>query len=285
MHSLVAIERWPGRHAVAVVARTPGGTAVTASLGALDAPFAYASVTKVVTTLAILAEVGAGGCALEDEVGPPGATLAHLLAHASGLPLDGTSPVAAPGTRRIYSNVGIELAADHAARHAGTSVPAMLHANVLEPLGMVRTTLEGTAAAGLVGPTVELSALAAELVDPTLVDPALAARARAVQFPGLAGVLPGFGRQDPCDWGLGLEVKGTKHPHWTGTTWPPWTFGHFGQAGGFVVVDASVGLAIVTLGDEAFGPWSTASWPGLTDDVRAEALAKAPAHDGAERAT
>jgi len=28
-----------------------------------------------------------------------------------------------------------------------------------------------------------------------------------VAFPGLAGVLPGLGRYDPCDWGLGFEIS------------------------------------------------------------------------------
>ena len=37
-----------------------------------------------------------------------------------------------------------------------------------------------------------------------------------VAFPGLRGVLPGFGLQDPNDWGLGLEIRGRKAPHWTG---------------------------------------------------------------------
>jgi L-ascorbate metabolism protein UlaG (beta-lactamase superfamily) len=70
--------------------------------------------------------------------------------------------------------------------------------------------------------------------------------------------------------GLGAEVKGTKSPHWTGATWPTASLGHFGQAGGFVVVDRGAGVAVATLGDTAFGPWAKASWPSLTDDVRAE---------------
>ena len=132
---------------------------------------------------------------------------------------------------------------------------------------MARTVLEGRASAGAVGPVSELAALASELLVPTFLGPALAARQRAVQFPGLIGVLPGFGRQVPCDWGLGVEVKGTKRPHWTGTRWPATTTGHFGQAGGFVAVDAVAGVAVATLGDEPFGPWAKAAWPAFTDDV------------------
>ena len=44
-----------------------------------------------------------------------------------------------------------------------------------------------------------------------------ASMASTVAFAGLRGVLPGFGLQEPCDWGLGLEIRGSKSPHWTGT--------------------------------------------------------------------
>jgi CubicO group peptidase (beta-lactamase class C family) len=270
MGSLDAIERWPGRHAAVVVATSPAGTAVAASWGELDEPFAYASVTKLATTLAVLVEVDQGRCDLGEPVGPPDATLAHLLSHASGLGLEGEGPVAAPGARRIYSNVGVDLAAAHAARRARVTPADLVAANVFEPLGMSRTFLERRASDGAVGPVSELAALTGELLAPTLLGPELAERQRTVQFPGLIGVLPGFGRQAPCDWGLGPEVKGTKQPHWTGSSWPTTTVGHFGRAGGFVAVDTAAGIAVATLGDESFGPWAIAAWPTLTDDVHRE---------------
>ena len=43
------------------------------------------------------------------------------------------------------------------------------------------------------------------------------AEATEVQFPGLTGVLPGFGVQRPNDWGLGFEIRDGKSPHWTGS--------------------------------------------------------------------
>ena len=58
-----------------------------------------------------------------------------------------------------------------------------------------------------------------------------------MQFPDLGGVLPGVGRFQPNDWGLGVELKDAKDPHWTGTRNSPGTFGHFGGAGGFLWVD------------------------------------------------
>ena len=58
---------------------------------------------------------------------------------------------------------------------------------------------------------------AAELLAPTLIAPETLAEATSVQFPGLDGVLPGFGRQTPNDWGLGFELRDAKSPHWTGS--------------------------------------------------------------------
>jgi hypothetical protein len=113
----------------------------------------------------------------------------------------------------------------------------------------------------------DLLALAAELLAPTIVSPATLAAATDVAFPGLRGVLPGYGRFDPCDWGLGFEVKGTKDPHWTGTRTTAETFGHFGRAGGFLWVDPVAGLACATLSNRDFGPWAVTEWSTLADAV------------------
>ena len=113
----------------------------------------------------------------------------------------------------------------------------------------------------------DLLALATELLAPRLVSPSTLAGATSVAFPGLAGVLPGYGRFDPCDWGLGFEIRDAKVPHWTGTRNSPATFGHFGQSGGFVWVDPQVQVACATLSDRDFGPWAVAAWPSLADAV------------------
>ena len=47
---------------------------------------------------------------LDEPAGPPGATLRHLLAHASGLPFDPGAPVTRPGVYRVYSNYGFDVA-------------------------------------------------------------------------------------------------------------------------------------------------------------------------------
>jgi CubicO group peptidase (beta-lactamase class C family) len=221
----------------------------------------------VLTALATWVAVEEGTVAWDDPVGPPGATLAHLLAHASGLAPDGDTVLAAPGTRRIYSSRGFELAADHLAARAEMPFADYLTAAVLTPLGLATTSLGGSPAAGASGPLTDLLALGAELLSPTLVSRETARHVASVAFPGLPGVLPGFGQQDPNDWGLGVEIRDHKHPHWTGRRNSPRTYGHFGRSGSFLWVDPEPGLAVGCLGDRPFGPWAAEKWPALSDAV------------------
>jgi CubicO group peptidase (beta-lactamase class C family) len=88
-----------------------------------------------------------------------------------------------------------------------------------------------------------------------------------VQFPGLDGVLPGFGRQEPNDWGLTFELRDHKSPHWTGSTNSPRTFGHFGQSGTFLWIDPDLGAACGVLTNRDFGDWAKAVWPAFSDSV------------------
>jgi CubicO group peptidase (beta-lactamase class C family) len=157
----------------------------------------------------------------------------HLLAHASGVgPADDTV-LAAPGKRRIYSTRGFDLLGDLVSTRVGKPFPEYVAAEVFEPLGMAGTRLAGSPAHAISGPLGDLAALGGELLVPTLA-PGLRAEATRVAFPGIPGVLPGFGRQAPNDWGLGFEIRNGKNPHWTGSTNSPATFGHFGQSGSFL---------------------------------------------------
>lgn len=290
MQALDGVGRWPvGTAAVGVLTSGPSaGPAVAGTTGPRSRPFAWASVTKPVTALAVLVAVEEGTLGLEQPAGPPGSTVRHLLAHASGLGPDPgpggperARPLAEPGRRRIYSNTGYEVLAEVLARSSGLSFAEYLTGAVLEPLGMGGTSIRADeerglpsgSAAGLTGPLVDLLAFAAELLVPTLVSRETLDLATSVAFPGLAGVLPGFGRFDPCDWGLGVELRDGKPPHWTGTANSPATFGHFGQSGSFLWVDPAAGVACAGLSDRMFGPWAAQAWPDLADAVLAELVA------------
>ncbi len=265
MKALDAVAQWPVGSAAVVVTNAGGTLAATGP----EANFAWASVTKLITTLAVLVAVDRDEVDLDEPAGPPGATLRHLLAHASGLAPDSDEVMSAPERRRIYSNRGIEVAAELVASRTGSEFGELLRVRVLEPLGMIRTVLVGSPAHGASGPASDLARLGRELLGPTLV-PKLMVEATLPTFPGLAGVLPGFGRQDPNDWGLGFEIRAGKTPHWTGSTNSPDTFGHFGQSGSFLWVDQARGLACAAVADRAFGPWAATAWPPLSDAVIAE---------------
>jgi CubicO group peptidase (beta-lactamase class C family) len=249
------------------------------SVGPVDRAFPWASVTKPATALAVFVGVEEGSLALDDPAGPEGSTVRHLLAHASGLGPDPGPPLARPGTTRIYSNAGYLVLARLLAERAGMPFARYLQDGVLDPLGMTATVLDadessGGAAAGLSGPLGDLLALARELAEPTLISAETHGQAVSVQFPGLGGVLPGFQRFDPCDWGLGVEIRGHKQPHWTGAANSPSTFGHFGRSGSFVWVDPDAGVLCAGLSDRPFGLWAVRSWPVLADAVVANAAAR-----------
>jgi CubicO group peptidase (beta-lactamase class C family) len=116
----------------------------------------------------------------------------------------------------------------------------------------------------------DLLLFAQELQRPTLVAPETLAEATTVQFPGLAGVLPDYGRFDPLDWGLGFDLRDAKNPHWTGNRNSPRTFGHFGGSGTFLWVDPDADVALGVLTDLEFGEWAKQAWPKLSDAVLAE---------------
>jgi CubicO group peptidase (beta-lactamase class C family) len=255
---------WPGEPAVAVSRWRDGAWHTLATHGDLDEVRPWASVSKMVTALSAAIDVEAGRVRLDHEVRAGGVTLAHLLAHASGLGLERDDAVLAPGTKRIYSNYGIDLAAAHLAD--GLDLATWVRARVTAALSMTTTRLVGRAAEGLVGSTRDLRAFAHEWVSPTLIS-ASRRDATVTPFLGeLAGIVPGFGRFDPCPWGLGVEVRGSKH-HWMGD-WPAASFGHFGRSGALVLVNVVEGLCVVATSSQPFAAWARDLWPRWTSDVR-----------------
>ena len=265
--ALAQLDGWPVENAAAAVIAADGR--VLASHGDSDRPYRLASVTKPLTAYAVLVAVEEGVFELDTPAGPEGSTVRHLLAHASGLDVTEDRVRAAPGARRIYSNRGFDVLADAVATHSGIAFPTYLHEAVLDPLGMASSRLEGSAAADAVSTVSDLSRFAAELQHPTLLAPETLATATRVAFPGLDGVLPGYGSQRPNDWGLGFELRDGKSPHWTSPHNSPATFGHFGQSGTFLWVDPQAQVACVALADRDFGPWAIEAWPPLSDAVLA----------------
>ena len=268
---------WPvGRAGVAVV--SPSGVE-TAFLGGVtgDDRFEVASVTKLMTSLAALAAVESGRIEVDQPVpgGGEGVTLRHLLAHAGGFPFEPPGRARPPSQRRIYSNVGFRILAEAAADAAGTTFASWLSTSVLDPLEMSSTRLvhrrgiDGDPAAGAASTLDDLVRLARCLLDQgaPVVGPELFAEAVSVQFPGLAGLVPGVGRFDPCDWGLGFELKDGKRPHWMGDRRSPSAFGHFGASGCFLWVDPGAGLAAAAVSDREFADdkWGMATWPAWSD--------------------
>jgi CubicO group peptidase (beta-lactamase class C family) len=264
--ALRAVDGWPAEHVSVGVASAQGPVAVHGDPARV---YRWASATKPVTALACLVAAEEGALDLDAPAGPPGSTVRHLLSHASGLPMEGDSPIAKPGERRIYSDHGFDVLGQAVADHAEMPFADYLREAVLEPLGL-DARYEGRPGSGLFGSLDDLLAFAGELLAPSLVAAETLAEATSVQFPGLIGVLPGFGRQEPNDWGLGLELRNGKSPHWTGSRNSSRTFGHFGRSGTFLWVDPDAQVALACLTDLEFGDWAKTAWPALSDAVLAE---------------
>src|SRR5512134_802324 len=105
MQALAQIDTWEGEAGAVVVG--PGG--ILAEHGSVERKGPWASVTKLATAYSVLMTAQAGWMDLDEPAGPPGSTVRHLLAHASGLPFEGRAPISRPGRRRIYSNAGFDL--------------------------------------------------------------------------------------------------------------------------------------------------------------------------------
>ncbi len=270
--ALAAVASWPVPSAAAAVVGPDG---VVAAVGPTEQAFALASVTKPLTAIAALIAVEEEALTLEQPALPevvPGATLRHLLAHASGLAPERPLKLFGPAVRRVYSNAGFDRIAELVA--AATEMPFASYFDeaLVGPLRLRRTTLAGSAARAGRSTVSDLAVVISQLIRPRgLLAAENIAHASGVQFPGLRGGLPGFGGQDPNDWGLGFEIRGHKSPHWTGSSNSPRTFGHFGQSGTMFWIDPGSGLGLVALSDRDFGPWAAQAWPALSDAVLAAA--------------
>lgn len=270
MEALRLVDDWPVPTVAAAVVAPDGSVH---QRGPVHHRFRLASIAKMLVGWTVLVACEEGTVSLDQPAGQPGCTLRHLLAHAGGYAFDGPEPITKPGTRRIYSNTGIELAADALAEAAGIPFATYQREALLDPLGMTSTELRGSPAHAVFSTVHDLLGFVAEVRRPQLVSAQTAALFSTVQFPGLRGIVPGVGRYDDCVWGLGTEVRGTKTPHWTGTQNSPSTFGHFGGAGTLLWVDPGAQVSCIALTDRPFDDWSAEAlqrWPQLADAVLAE---------------
>lgn len=270
--ALPAMADFPFPTALVVTGAPAPDGGVLHESGDVDEIFSFASVTKPIVAWSALVAVDRGLLDLDAPAGAPapdGATIGHLLSHSSGIAADSDERLASPGTRRIYSNRGIEILGQWLQEATGTPLETWVETTVLEPLGMASVLIPGSPAHSGEGSARDLSLFARELASPRLVSPALAERACAPVLPELDGVLPGYGRQVPNPFGLGVEVRGAKSPHWTGKGNSPQTFGHFGQSGSFMWVDPVAERQAVFLGAEPFGQVHRKTWPALGDQILA----------------
>ncbi|SDM27541.1 CubicO group peptidase, beta-lactamase class C family [Actinomyces ruminicola] len=242
-----------------------------AQVGDGNTVFPLASLTKPIVAWSVLVAIDRHLLDLDAPAAPglPGATIRDLLAHASGIAFDADAALAPPHRRRIYSNRGFEVLGRRLEEATATPLEEWVETSVLEPLGMASVRIPGSPAHSGTGSALDLAAFARELAAPTLVSPALAAAARRPVYPGLPGVLPGYGRQAANEFGLGLEIRGAKQPHWTAPTSSPETFGHFGQSGSFIWIDPVARRQAVFLGARPFSAVHRENWPALSAQLLA----------------
>jgi CubicO group peptidase (beta-lactamase class C family) len=265
VQALRQIDEWPVEFAAAGVI-DPHGQVSTH--GDSTRSVRLASVSKPVTALATLVAAEEGVVDLDEHAGPPGSSVRHLLAHTSGLPFEGPAPISRPGQRRIYSNEAFRVLAQHLAGRAEMPFADYVREAVCVPLGLGLDPT-GDPGSGMHASLDDVLAIGRELLVPRLVADETRDELVSVQFPGLTGVLPDYGRFDPLDWGLGVQLN-TRPPTWMGTRASSATFGHFGGSGTFLWVDPDAEVVCAALTTREFGEWAKEAWPRLADAVLAE---------------
>lgn len=270
MSVLAQIAQWPVDNAVSCL--IDGSGRVVDQYGDMERTYSLASVTKLLSTYAFLIALEEEAISLTDPAGPEGSTVHNLFSHTAGYDFDSEVIRFPVATKRGYSNTGFEKLSEHLEQETRISFSDYANEAVFAPLGMINTRIDGSCAKDGISTAADLSKFAAELLKPTLISEASMDAATTVQFPGLAGILPGYGRQNPNDWGLGFEIRSAKSPHWTGKSHPGTTFGHFGQSGTFMWVDSEDELACVTLTDRNFGPWAADLWAPFNESILKQIL-------------
>ncbi len=263
MSDLSEIDEWPVDHVAAAIVRR----GVVTTRGDIDRPFPLASLTKLITALAVLVAHEEGTLSTESIATEHGATVGDLLAHAGGIAPDGMRAISPPRTRRIYSTAAYDKLAHQLAVSSAMSHTTYIQQAVLQPAGMDSTIVDGPAGSGAIGTVRDVLRLIRCWSQPVIVSPTTLDLATSTHLPQLSGVLPGYGRQSPNPWGFGPEIRGSKSPHWTGSLNSPTTFGHFGRSGTMMWIDRDADVSLVALTDREFGPWAMDAWPKLSDSA------------------
>jgi CubicO group peptidase (beta-lactamase class C family) len=259
---------WPGAPAVVLLSLKDGQVRRIAEAGDLDDVRAWASISKMVVSLAFGVESDWELHRYDMPLGPTGSTLANLLSHSSGLGLEEGDPIVGVGTQRIYSNYGFDLAVSSILED--NTAENWLQQRVFRPFGMSSTKLIDRPSSGVVGSTNDLAKLAVAWLRPDAIIKGTRDHVIKPYAPQLDGFVPGFGKFAPCPWGLGPEIQGDKH-HWMGD-WPSASFGHFGQSGALILLNADEQIGLVATSTEPFAGWATKLWPTWTSAMRTLAL-------------
>ena len=164
MQALRQIDEWPVEFAAAGVVDSEGRVHTR---GQVTRAVRLASVSKPVAALATLVAAEEGVVDLDEPAGPPGSTIRHLLAHTSGLPFEGSEPIARPGHRRVYSNEGFRVLATHVAERSEIAFAAYVREAVCAPLG-IGLDPEGDPGSGMHASLDDLLAIGRELLVPRL---------------------------------------------------------------------------------------------------------------------
>ena len=246
-------------------------TALSQLAGRGDVVLPWASVTKLLTGLAILVALEEGTVDLDEPAGPPGATLRHLLSHASGLPLDGDR-----ADRRSLGG-----AASTRTRASSSPPPArgargdVVH-RLLRP-GCRRAARPRRTARRLTGARLRRTARRPPRARPRA-PPADARRARDARR-GDGRPVSGSGRRPAGSRSDGAERLGSrrsscataKSPHWTGSRN---SGAHLrslrpraGRSSGSIPTWAS---RVASSPTGEFGDWAKEAWPVFSDAVLAE---------------
>lgn len=229
--------------------------------------YELASVTKLLAAYGFLVAVEEGVFELETPCGPMGATVRHLLAHASGVGFKESDQARAVEEKRVYSSFGFEILAEVLEAETGMEFAQYLKEAVFAPLGMSQTTLWGSPGHEARSTAKDLVAFMQELFAPRLLDPSTLDEAFAIQYSELNGIVPGYGNQKPCPWGLGFEIKGDKNPHWTGPSMPQDVVGHFGQSGTYLWLHPTSKIGAIVLTDKPFGDWAKPLWADSNEAI------------------